>query len=208
MILATDAPVAVVLRRGPAAWTHLTRWDTSTDVFTGGAWFRGRIFAEKCDVSPDGQLFVYAAYKGDRLRTSTTDSWTAVSRLPWLHAQALWPMGTTYGGGGRFAGNRQLILRGAGEAHPDHPPHGLSLVTGEAPLQRSTNEIEGVEWTGRDQRNRLVFAAHGCLFARSGADDLLLADFRAEMPNATPPPEWAREPLAKVPVARPRPRKV
>lgn len=91
VITAKDAPVAVVLRRGPSAWTHVLRWDLRTDTFTPGAWFHGRIFAEKCDLSADGSLFVYAAYKGSREGSPYTGSWTAVSRPPWLHALALRP---------------------------------------------------------------------------------------------------------------------
>jgi hypothetical protein len=204
VIMATDAPVAVVIRRGPAAWAHVTLWDTQRDLFTEGAWFRGRLYAEKCDLSPDGKLFVYAAFKGARLCTGYTDSWTAVSRPPWLHALALWPMGTTYGGGGRFVGNRQLALRGAGRAHADHEPRGLDLVAGEAPYHRSTEEVAGAEWSGRDQRNRLVFAARGCIFARSGTIDSLLADFNGQVPDATPAPEWAQQPLAETRAARRR----
>ena len=64
VIMARDAHVAVVIRRGPSSWSQLTLWDTDRDLFTEGSWFRGRIFAEKCDLSPDGELFVYAAYKG------------------------------------------------------------------------------------------------------------------------------------------------
>lgn len=201
-VMAKDAPVAVVIRRGPAAWTQLTLWHTDHDVFQPGAWFHGRIFAEKCDLSPDGHLFVYAAYKGSRWASNYTASWTAVSRPPWLHALALWPMGTTYGGGGRFAGNRRLILRGAGRAHPDHPAQGIELVAGEAPLHRSTCEIEGAEWTGRDQNNRLVYAARGCIYARSEAKkkkqkqkDVQLADLNDQTPHAEAPPRWAKRPL-------------
>ena len=201
VVMAAEAPVAVVIRRGPASWAHLTLWSTDDDAFTEGAWFRGRIFADKCDLSPDGHLFVYAAFKGSRLETSFTDSWTAVSRPPWLHALALWPMGTTYGGGGRFTADRRLILRGAGPAHADHPARGLEIVEGSADYHRSTEEIEGAEWTGRDQRNRLVFATRGCIFVRAGGEDRLLADFNAQAPNPAPPPRWALEPLPIGPVS-------
>jgi hypothetical protein len=193
--MAARAPVAVVIRRGPSSWAQLTRWDTATDTFTGGAWFRGRIFAEKCDVSHDGELFVYAAHQGRRLGTSYTDSWTAVSRPPWLYALALWPMGTTYGGGGRFTGARRLVLRGAGRPHPDHPADGLEIAAGMAEPHRSTQEIDGADWTGRDQRDRLVFAARGGIWLRCDGEDRLLADFNAQVPNAVPPPAWATEPL-------------
>lgn len=192
--MASVAPVAVVVRRGPSSWAHLTLWDTRNDVFTPGAWLAGRIFAEKCDLSPDGALFVYAAYQGRRLMTGYTDSWTAISRPPWLHALSLWPMGTTYGGGGRFVENRKLVLRGAGATHPAHPLQGIEVVPGEAEYQRSSEEVEGADWSGRDQANRLVFAARGRLFARSGGVDVELADFTAQTPDPQPAPEWATRP--------------
>lgn len=196
VILARDAPVAVVIRRGPSSWTHLTLWHTRTDVFTPGAWLRGRIYEEKCDLSPDGELLVFAAYQGGRLRTSYTDSFTAVSRPPWLHALALWPMGTTYGGGGRFVDRRSLILRGAGAAHPDHPPRGLRVVTGAADYQRSTGEVPEADWCGRDHDNRLVFAARGRIYRRTGNHDVELVDLTSQQPEPEPAPEWATRPIA------------
>jgi hypothetical protein len=104
-------------------------------------------------------------------------------------------MGTTYGGGGRFVGNRRLILRGAREAHPDHPSHGLEIVSGNAELHRSSDEVEGAEWSGRDRRNRIVFAREGRLFARSGLDDILLADFNGQAPHTEAAPDWAKQPV-------------
>jgi hypothetical protein len=204
--MARDAPVATVVRKGPASWARLTSWNTDRDTFTPGAWFRGRIYEQKCDLSPDGELFVYAAFQGNRLRTSYSDSWTAVSRPPWLHALVLWPMGTTYGGGGRFVEKRRLVLRGVSKVHPDHPLHGIEVVPGKAEYQRSSNEVEGAEWSGRDQRNRLVFASGGKIFARSGGLDVELADFRGERPEPEPPPEWATRPLARLPGAQRRQR--
>jgi hypothetical protein len=204
VIQARDAPVAVVVRRGPASWARLTLWHTDSDAFIPGAWFRGRIYEDKCDLSPDGQLFVYAAFKGGQSRTRTTDSWTAVSRPPWLHALVLWPMGTTYGGGGRFVDNRRLVLRGASKVHPEHPLRGIEVAPGEAEYQRSSGEIEGSEWSGRDQRNRLVFASSGRIWARTGGVDVELADFTADRPEPQPPPEWATRPLPALPGVDPR----
>jgi hypothetical protein len=205
VIVAAEAERAVVIRRGPASWSQIVLWDTARDVLTPGAWFHGRIYADKCDLSPDGELFVYAAFKGRMLASEYTQSWTAVSRPPWLHALALWPMGTTYGGGGRFVGRRTLILRGAGATHPDHPSTGLEIANGNAELHRSTGEVEGAEWSGRDARKRLIFTRHGCIFARSGGIDLLVSDERTRgAPNPEPPPEWAK---AKNAIDAPRRRK-
>jgi len=136
------------------------------------------------------------------LGSSYTDSWTAVSRPPWLHALVLWPMGTTYGGGGRFIENRRLVLRGASKVHPDYSLNGIEIVPGTAEYQRSSEEVEGAEWSGRDHRNRLVFASNGCIFARSGGCDTELADFAALGPDPQPPPEWATRALPPLSSAR------
>src|SRR5919198_5909820 len=61
--LAREAPVGVVLRRGPSAWVRLSVWHTDTDAFEHGQWFKGRVYERRCDVSADGSLFVYFARK-------------------------------------------------------------------------------------------------------------------------------------------------
>ncbi len=97
-ILARKGNVGVILRRGPTEWWRVTQWNTKRDTFEPGQWFRGRIYPEKCDVSPDGKLFVYFAGKFWRRNRDAGhgDTWTAVSRPPYLTALALWPIGRTY----------------------------------------------------------------------------------------------------------------
>ena len=105
VIPATEADVGVVFRRGPSAWYHLLKWDMAHDKFEPGVWLRGRIYPEKCDVSPDGALLLYLVHQGRRIGTSYTDAWTGVSRVPWITALALWPWGTkpaSFGRHGRF----------------------------------------------------------------------------------------------------------
>ncbi len=195
VIAAKRSPRAVVVRRGPASWTQLTLWETDRDHFTGGAWFRGRIYAEKCDLSPDGQLFLYSAFQGSRALSRVTDSYTALSRPPWLYALALWPMGTTYGGGGRFVGNRRVTLRGAGACLPEHAAQEIEVVAGTAELHQSSEEVEGAQWSGRDHGNRLVFTREGRIFARTGLRDVELADLTAGRPDPQPAPDWAKQPV-------------
>jgi hypothetical protein len=69
LVFASEAPVAVVLRRGPTEWVELIRWDTSTDFFEHGQWLHGKIYGERCGLSPNGRLFVYFAMKYGRVRT-------------------------------------------------------------------------------------------------------------------------------------------
>ena len=192
VIPARDAAVAAVLRRGPSDWYQIIRWDTSSDEFADGAWFKGRIYEDRCDLSADGELFVYFCH-GGRSRAEYTDSWTAVSRLPWLSALALWPSGTTYGGGGRFVGNRKLILRNGKHdvPHPNHLPHGLDLIDGAAERHVSSCEVEDADWSGLDHQQRLIFARAGKLYRRIEAEDREVRDLNGRTPTPTAAPTWA-----------------
>jgi hypothetical protein len=201
VIPARDAPVAVILRRGPSRWYHVIRWDTQHDQFTHGAWIKGRIYEEKCDVSPDGSLLVYFVHQGSRVGTEFSDSWTAVSRLPWLRALALWPQNTTYGGGGRFVGPRQLVLRPVWydlhpRTHPDFPHHGLEVVVdASAELHQSENIVHESNWSGYDQKRRVIYTKAGCLYRRENEGDRMIADFSLLKPDPQPAPDWAKRPL-------------
>ena len=63
---ARAARLGVVLRRGPSAWAQLARWERDGDRVTPGQWFHGRVYERRCDLSPDGRLFVYFAAKHGR----------------------------------------------------------------------------------------------------------------------------------------------
>jgi hypothetical protein len=105
-LVARDARTAVVFRRGPSKQVRMLRWDLATDAVTPGQWLSGRIYEERCGLSPDGKLVVYFAGK---FKTKL-GTFTAVSRPPYFTALALWPEGSTYGGGGFFADDHTLIL--------------------------------------------------------------------------------------------------
>ena len=103
VFLSRKARAGVVLRRGPSDWAQLVQWDRETDEFTPGQWFHGRVYERRCDLSPDGTLFVYFAAKHgrrDHYKVDIGEAWTAISRPPYFTALALWPnIGTWYGGG-------------------------------------------------------------------------------------------------------------
>lgn len=97
-ILARNAPVGVLLRRGPSKQVLLIKWNLESDTLEHGQWFKGRIYERRCDLSPSGDLLLYFAAKyKEPLR-----SWTAISKPPYLTALALWPKGDGWGGGGLF----------------------------------------------------------------------------------------------------------
>lgn len=107
VILAREAPVGVVFRRGPSKQVLLVSWDTATDTFVHGQWFKGRVYEDRCDLSPSGDLLVYFA--ADQRRTPYS-TWFAVSRPPYLTALALWAKGDSWGGGGLFEDQTTLTL--------------------------------------------------------------------------------------------------
>ena len=132
VILAREAPIGVIFRRGPSKRIQVIHWNTTTDIFTPGQWFHGRIRERQCDLSPDGTKMIYFAekYSAHSLRDDEyTYSWTAISKPPYLTALALWPCGTSGGGGGLFLSNTEVRLDCSRQPHPAHQPQGLKINT-------------------------------------------------------------------------------
>src|SRR2546426_11287690 len=64
VLLAREAPLGLVIRRGPSKSVCTLLWDQERDTFKLGQWMRGRIYERRCDLSPDGQHFIYFAMNG------------------------------------------------------------------------------------------------------------------------------------------------
>jgi hypothetical protein len=146
VIHAREAPTAVIIRRGPSKWCHIISWSTKTNVIEHGAWVKGRIHSEKCDLSFDGKLFVYFLHKEGYTPDRLPNSWTALSRPPWLTALSLWPQGDTYYGGGRFTRNRQLAMRpparGLGDqCHPKFPNTYVTIDQNNQPAVHTSGDL-------------------------------------------------------------------
>jgi hypothetical protein len=131
VLLARRANIGVILRRGPSSWWRVTLWDTGKDTFEGGQWFRGRLYPERCDVSPNGKLIIYFAgqFRPQNEDRGYRTTWTAVSRPPFLTALTLWPIGGTWLGGGVFFDDQTVSIDAPSpHPHPDHPLGPLKLV--------------------------------------------------------------------------------
>ena len=109
VLLARDAPYAVILRRGPSKTTCSIGWDRRKDTFTTGQWLRGRIYERRSDLSPDGKHLIYFAMNG-RWTSETKGSWTAISKAPYLKAITLLGKGDCWHGGGLFRTNTRYWL--------------------------------------------------------------------------------------------------
>jgi hypothetical protein len=141
VLVATQAPVALVVRRGPSDWWHLLRWDLEHLSLEPGAWLAGTLYPRRSDISPDGRLFGYFA-----LRSSPPpwDTYFAVSKAPWLTALAAWRTGGTWTGGCQFFGDGRLAIAGCMELQPFHGHYPLAVVGGMS-----------TDWVLRDLQNEL-----------------------------------------------------
>lgn len=111
VLLARDTPYGLILRRGPAKQVCTIGWNRTNDTFQVGQWLRGRIYEERCDLSPDGRYLLYFALNG-RWSSETKGSYTAISRAPYLKALSLYPQGDTWGGGGVFLDSKTFTTTG------------------------------------------------------------------------------------------------
>jgi len=139
VLLARQAPLGVIFRRGPSKQVQLIKWNTANDSFESGQWFKGRIYERRCDVTPNGNLLVYfaAKHKGPDIREH---SWTAVSKPPHLSALMLWFRGDCWSGGGLFESDSALSLNEAPSIKPDTRIAGGGLRVGQLNLGRGEDD--------------------------------------------------------------------
>lgn len=109
VLLARDQPLGLILRRGPSKSVATLLWHRKTDRFELGQWLKGRIYERRCDLSPDGEHFLYFAMNG-KWKTESRGSWTAISRAPFLKAVVFLPKGDCWHGGGLWTGNARYWL--------------------------------------------------------------------------------------------------
>lgn len=92
-MLASEASLGLVIRRGPSKRVATFLWARETDQFRLGQWLNGRIYERRSDLAPDGKHFLYFAMNG-RWKSEVRGTWTAISRAPCLKALSLFPRGT------------------------------------------------------------------------------------------------------------------
>jgi hypothetical protein len=143
VVLARKAPVGLVIRRGPSKSVATILWDRQRDDFQLGQWLRGRIFERRSDLSPDGKHFIYFAMNG-KWKSETGGSWTAISRVPYLNAVALFAKGDCWQGGGLWTSNKTYWLNGCHGHTLLQEPRELSRDLTYTPVGGGNSECLGV----------------------------------------------------------------
>jgi hypothetical protein len=161
-LLARDAALAVVLRRGPSRCVASFLWDRTNDTFSLGQWIRARVYEKRCDLSLDGRFLITFCLNG-KWKSEARGAWTAVSKTPYLKALDLYANGEAMTGGGVFASNKSYWLN-ALCFDPAHMVRHTSGLTREAPPATHFGTLD-----------------KGVYFPRLLRDGWTLAD----------PPEWA-----------------
>ena len=142
-VLARDVSIAVVFRRGPTKQVQQLRWDLCSNEVTAGQWLAGRVYEERCALSPNGELLVYFAMRKGRV-------WTAVSRPPYFTPLAVWEESGTWGGGGVFESDRRLLLRTNPSGLMLDPKFELPKGFAVEALQAEHRGLVEAGWTYRD----------------------------------------------------------
>lgn len=109
VLLARDAPLGLVIRRGPSDRVATILWHRQKDTFEVGQWLKGRLYERRCDLSPSGSHFLYFAMNG-HWKSASRGSWSAISRAPYLRAIGFFPKGDCWHGGGLFTGKKSYWL--------------------------------------------------------------------------------------------------
>jgi hypothetical protein len=153
VLLARDAAIGLIFRRGPTEWTQLIHWDTKKDIFTSGQWFKWRVYERKSDLSPDGKLLIYFAAKYHRVWNPPHSYriWTAISRPPYFTALHFMPDVDTYGGGGFFLDNHTVAFNSTSpfEGVKSEPYPGFKILSKRSYFSTTVydRQLEAAGWS-------------------------------------------------------------
>lgn len=195
VLLARDADTAVVFRRGPSKRVAAFSWDRRTDEVALGQWLKGRIYERRADLSPDGRHLIYFAFNG-KGKSDAGNSWTAISRAPYLKALDLYKNIGCWEGGGLFLGNERYWFNNRYfDPNLDTLRHESGLQRDDAwrPAQRFGAECTGVYYPRlmRDGWRLLEHAEAGAwnsstLFEKPLTNGWILRKYATEQTD--PPP--------------------
>jgi hypothetical protein len=172
--LNSSSSKAVIFRRGPSKWTQLLLWDLDNTQIQEGQWFKGRVYLEKSDFSPNGDYLALALakYPNKNNEGEKNYSWLSISKPPYFSALLTLISKDGQTCGGYFADDKKLIYNGSQdflEKKDNKKNHGFHIVFknknspmkiyGENPLNNKRLERNGwitiQDWEGTYHKTKL-----------------------------------------------------
>lgn len=130
LIFAPNAPVAAILRQGPAKYMRLIYWDRRDNSFVDGQWIKNKVHPASCCLSPDGRHLCYGVT--DYGRGSEHKHYWAISRMPYFTAVALYPEDHPYEmGEAYFTDNQSYVVTYKSKNIMPADPHIARVASGE-----------------------------------------------------------------------------
>jgi len=194
VLLARDAPLALVIRRGPAKRVSTFAWYRDKGNVALGQWMNGRIYERRCDLAPDGKHWIYFAMNG-HWQGEAGGSWTAIARAPWLKATTLLAKGDCWQGGGLFLDERRVWVNGLGCHTPLRDNGEVKLDPDYVPSAWYGGECLTVYYN-RLQRDGWILTS-----LRTQRDPQLLTVFEKALPKG-----WTLQKICNVSTSDKRPR--
>lgn len=194
VVVATAAPIAVVIRRGPSHWSQLIKWNLETDEFEPGQWLKGKVYY--ASLSPDGEHIAMAIIgRTRRARRWEGCEYTLVSRPPYFTALAirLMPLVSSQINFMKDGSLNWHIGNSVEYRAPNPCPYRVSLDRLPDDRTISCNEFDQGrkseswrEFVGRD-----IDIRNGCVIERKEEAEYLLFNSNLFQPCEVETPDWA-----------------
>lgn len=191
---AKDAPVCIILRRGPMRRTLMIKWRTDTDEFEIGQWINGGV--TKFTMTKTGShaaISVVGAPHRNLAGQDDKGAYHIICRPPYFSALVVKSnqSGTDFAftGGNRIVGS----LKDAEVRAPDMCPFWKSTIVHERLFPFTKNVINAVSGSshGQDQRGREIVFEEGRIYVVEDGTPRLLLDTNSLKFDLVEPPAWA-----------------
>lgn len=199
VVVASQAPIAVVIRTGPKFWSQLIKWDLTSDSFEPGQWLIGTV--DHASLSPSGE-HIALGITGAKSRAKCHDDtqYTLVSRPPFFTALAICirPLlvnGIDFTSDGKlnWVEKDKVDFRAQNECpyemvtiRPQYMPYPDSGPLTGSDYNRFLSNDLGLEAIKRD-----VYVRDGKIFEGSEDDERVLFDSQQYQPCEVKTPDWA-----------------
>ncbi|MCE9557935.1 MAG: hypothetical protein K8R88_03195 [Armatimonadetes bacterium] len=197
-IFAPKSSVCILIRRGGSKLSMLIRWDTKTDKFQTGQWFRGRV--DYAYLSVDGKYMAMGIMGAKN--TGQKFDWSQhhiVCRPPYTVPLVRIVIGLCCR---RIAFDLNNRLHGLDD-YDSEDSLTERLAPGPCPLvesneyYRRAGEEDWLRWDGsyqgHDQQGREILLKDGCVYASKKGQWKLLLDTNSLTREKIDIPDWARD---------------